>query len=361
MNGVFDFMQFKNALNHLALDSSKSLGRRFNSDEELLLYGDSYDPFQLDIEKIRLGKFYRRLFNKTQVFPLEIYANIRNRQVHTNEVVSIASFVASVLGLNQKLAEAIAYGHDIGHTPFGHLGERVLSQVYGRNFSHAIMGVVIAQSIERKGKGLNLCYETLEGMLNHSRGGKSMSASNGVSSEAHLVMISDKIAYTFSDLNDALRLGFLRSDDLPKNLVYFFGQNQRERVAKTLFFFIKESVEVGHVSFLTSPAASYFFQLREWMYKNVYHRLDVDIERKNKEEVIKKAIDLFATDKDFQDIDPFLATAILTDDEALSFDKKSKAALIKKQGFFEILISLNGCGHQIDVFNPDLEKGNFKF
>ena len=140
---------FKGSLSDKAFISSKSIGRRFNNDNDLMY--DFLDPFFLDREKIRLSKSYRRLADKTQVFPTDLHSNVRNRLIHTNDVVNLASLFANILGLNVYLAEAIAYGHDIGHTPFGHLGERLICDLSKKEFTHNVMSVVVAQKVERKG------------------------------------------------------------------------------------------------------------------------------------------------------------------------------------------------------------------
>jgi len=362
MKKIIDFKQFEGVLRHLAFDSKNSQGRRYEEDEEISLYGDFYDPFQLDIEKIRLGKFYRRLNDKTQVFPPEKHANIRNRQSHTNEVVSLSSFVASVLGLNKNLTEAIAYGHDIGHTAFGHLGERIISDISGKKFSHAVMSVVAAQSVERNGKGLNLCFETLIGMLNHPRGGKEMKILNDFSKEASLDMVSDKIAYIFSDLNDAFKVGCLQESNAPMALIREFGKNQRERIATTAYALIKESSEQGNISFSLSDKAVKFAELRAWMYKNVYHQLDIGYNRLEKEKYLKRLFRLFPQDILFENIDPLFLLSILTDSEAkklatMRYSRINKSIL----GFAEIALGLNGGGREIDIFNHDLNVKDFKF
>ena len=159
------------------------------------------DPFKEDFVRIIQSKAYRRLPYKTQVISLPDCVHVRTRAIHTNEVIGISSRIADRLGLNLSLCEAIAAGHDIGHTPYGHAGEEVLSKFGVKPFNHALNGVLIAQHIERNGMGLNLCHETLEGMLNHSRGAGKLAIVNSKPAEYSVVMFSDKIAYTFSDLN----------------------------------------------------------------------------------------------------------------------------------------------------------------
>lgn len=358
------FREFQGCLKHLAFKNEETLGRRFEDDEEISFFGNMFNPFKLDVEKIRQSKAFRRLGDKTQVFPVNSTAHVRNRLIHTNEVVSLSYFMAEILGLNSDLAQAIALGHDIGHTPYGHLGERSLSYLSGKKFSHAVMGVVTAQKVERKGLGLNLSFETLEGILNHSRGGAEASINNGVSAEASLVMLADKIAYTFSDVNDALRLGHLKEKGLPKS-VKFFGSNQRERLAKTIYALVSESASLGKLSFSTSPEANNFYQLRDWMYRNLYLVLDGEDNRQRLLSELAEIGEFFTEDFSLGINDKFLALAILTDSEAkkLSWKKRGVKSLedFEKEGFWEILKSLDLKNSPIEVFSPDLEKKDFLF
>jgi dGTPase len=148
MNNKKNFSDYKGSLSSMAFNSNNSLGRRYKNDMDSVY--NFLDPFFLDREKIRLSKSYRRLADKTQVFPLNLYINshIRNRLIHTNDVVNLSAIFSNILGLNVYLSEAIAYGHDIGHTPFGHLGERLIQNLSGKNFTHYVMSVVIAQKID---------------------------------------------------------------------------------------------------------------------------------------------------------------------------------------------------------------------
>jgi dGTPase len=207
-----DFIPYLNSLFFSQFVSSQSLGRRYSLEEldDDHLYLGAFNPYFIDREKIRLSKSLRRLEDKTQVF-IDHRSNphIRNRRSHTDEVVSIAVYIAQILGLNVYLVEAIALGHDIGHSPYGHLGERIIGELSGRDFRHYIMSVVIAQFIERNGKGLNLSWEVLEGIANHSRGAGGLKINPDLPLEYAVVMLADKVAYTFSDLNDALRCGYL--------------------------------------------------------------------------------------------------------------------------------------------------------
>jgi len=351
-----NFYDYKNALSALAFNSSNSLGRRFHDDPDSIY--NFLDPFFVDREKIRLSKSYRRLADKTQVFPPNKHMNIRNRLIHTNDVVNLSSIFANILGLNVYLAEAISYGHDIGHTPFGHLGERLIRKLSGKSFSHNVMSVVVAQKIERKGKGLNLTYETLEGILNHSRGAGVMSVNYDVTEEATLVMYADKIAYTFSDLNDSIRIGLLKESSL-SSLVKFFGKNQRERIANVSYEFIKESSEQGKVSFSKSEIAKNFAHLRSWMYRNIYSSLD---EPSKVFRILKqlKEISSFLNKYYNKKASPYFAISCMTDSEVVNFHKDILEGKISNfnYGFIEIID--NFLDKEINIFEPDLKKSDFK-
>lgn len=356
MEKKLNFLQFKDSLRHKEFNVNESKGRRHKEDEELLLYGSSYDPFQLDIEKIRLSKFYRRLADKTQVFPVSCHGNIRNRLIHTNDVVSISSFAAKLLGLNHNLVEAIAYGHDIGHTPYGHLGERIISKIADRNFSHAVMGVVIAQKVERSGKGLNLSYETLKGILNHSSGGRKIITNNNLIDEENLVMLCDKIAYIFSDINDCYRLNYFNNNNKPPGEIFnYFGKNQRERIARTIYSLIAESSMKGKISFFESKEAIIFSKIRAWMYENVYLKIDKGVERKKREVGIRNIYENISNLSYSNNNNPLLLVSILTDSEA---DYLSGLSSKTSDGYEEIIEKL-GSNCLINIFDPDLNENNF--
>ena len=353
MNKKETFSKYKGSLKSLAFDPSNSLGRRYYDDPDSM-YG-ILDPFFLDREKIRLSKSYRKMADKTQVFPPGTHSSIRNRLIHTNDVINLTSVYASILGLNVNLAEAIAYGHDIGHTAHGHLGEESIRDLSGNNFSHNVMSVVVAQKIERKGKGLNLTYETLEGILRHSRGVGELKINSDVTEEATLVMYADKIAYTFSDLNDALKTGFIKQEP---PLAEYFGKDQRERIADVSYNLIMESSEEGKVSFSKSQCSKTFSELKSWMYENVYYAFN---KTGKKDEIFDqlKLIRNFIQEKFNGKVDPYLIIAYMTDNEANSLFRDIKNNNIKElnYGFTEVIN--NFFGKEINIFDADLSKANF--
>jgi dGTPase len=350
------FYDYEDSLAHVAFDSKKSLGRRFSEEEDSDY--DILDPYLRDREKIRLSKSYRRLADKTQVFPPALHSNVRNRLIHTDDVVNLSTVSATILGLNVYLAEAIAYGHDIGHAPFGHLGEKLICQLTGKNFTHNVMSVIVAEKVERKGMGINLTFESLEGMKNHSSGIGEVKNISYVSQEANLVKHNDKFAYTFSDLNDSIRVGFLKEKSIPESAKYF-GNNQRERVVKITYDFVKESSEEGKVSFSKSESALQFAELRNWMFKNVYLILDEQDYRMQIIKKFEKISDYICLNYDGK-IDPYFALCCMTDSEVnnLYHDLNNGGVQNHNYGFVEII--QNFYNKEIDIFDSDLNKKDFK-
>ena len=176
--------------------------------------------FQRDRDRITHSKSFRRLMHKTQVFLSPEHDHYRTRLTHTLEVTQIARTIARSLRLNEDLAEAIALGHDLGHTPFGHAGERVLQQCFDKNFSHNAQSLRVVDKLER----LNLCYEVRDGILHHAGAGKAETL------EGRIVNIADRIAYINHDIDDAVRAGILRKDDIPEGLRRRLGETHSKRI-----------------------------------------------------------------------------------------------------------------------------------
>lgn len=365
MKTELDFKLYYNALKLKAFKNYETRGRRFSragDDDEAMMAVLS--PFRLDCEKLRQGKAFRRLADKTQVFiSHKDNSHVRNRKIHTDEVASLAVQIASVLGLNISLVEAIAFGHDIGHSPFGHLGEKIISELSGQMFKHEIMSVVIAQKVERSGRGLNLSWETLQGILNHSRGKNGLQTNGDLPLEYAVVMFADKIAYTFSDLNDALRCGFFKESDLPTEF-FALGQDQRSRWLSCLHALITESAEKKIISFYDSETAQKFETLRQWSYTNFYSQLDEGGQRREAREDLKLIYQFL--DSWFKQFghDPFLVMALLTDQEAKKIATFAKfptirdTEMLKSFSFMELL-SRFPRGHEVDIFNADLNPDHF--
>ncbi len=181
---------------------------------------DLRTEFQRDRDRITHSKSFRRLMHKTQVFLSPEHDHYRTRLTHTLEVTQIARTIARSLRLNEDLAEAIALGHDLGHTPFGHAGERVLQRCFDPKFTHCAQSLRVVDKLER----LNLCYEVRDGILHHA--GSGMAATL----EGRIVKYADRIAYINHDIDDAIRAGVLKNDDIPIGLRLRLGETHGSRI-----------------------------------------------------------------------------------------------------------------------------------
>src|SRR5574344_117771 len=219
--------------------------------------------FQRDRDRIIHSKAFRRLKHKTQVFFSPTNDHFRTRMTHTLEVSQIARTIARALNLNEDLAEAIAMGHDLGHTPFGHSGEDVLNEIMDCGFRHAEHSVRVATIIE----DLNLTQETLDGILYHS--GSLRKESKSYTLEGKIVKLSDKIAYINHDIDDAMRAGIIREDDLPQDCIKYFSLDRSERITKMVLDIVENSIGKEHIS-LSEEAFYHIDKLRTWMFRNVY-------------------------------------------------------------------------------------------
>jgi dGTPase len=193
--------------------------------------------FQRDRDRIIHSKAFRRLKHKTQVFFAPAGDHYRTRLTHTLEVSQIARSVSKVLRLNEELTEAIALGHDLGHTPFGHAGERVLQQLVPGGFEHYEQSLRIVDVLERDGQGLNLTWEVRDGIAHHSKGkhGVPVGADpthRATTIEGQVARVADIIAYVNHDIDDAVRAGLLREDDLPRERVEVLGRTSSERIGR---------------------------------------------------------------------------------------------------------------------------------
>lgn len=219
--------------------------------------------YQRDRDRILHSKAFRRLKDKTQVFLSPQGDHYRTRLTHTLEVSQTARTVARALKLNEDLVEAIALGHDLGHTPFGHAGEAALNAVHPGGFKHAEQSVRVVEVLEKDGQGLNLTWEVRDGILNHRTAG------NPSTLEGQVVRLCDKISYIHHDMDDAIRAGILSEDDIPITLRVVLGDTCRERL-NTLIHDIVES-SYGQDCIRQSPnMAEAMKLLRELMFANVY-------------------------------------------------------------------------------------------
>lgn len=191
--------------------------------------------FQRDVDRITHSKAFRRLKHKTQVYLHPEGDHYRTRLTHTLEVSRLARTIARALDLNEDLTEAMALGHDLGHTPFGHAGERALNKIYEEGFKHYEQSLRVVDILERDGRGLNLCYETRMGILHHTHGAPDDTT------EATVVRLADRIAYINHDLDDTIRAGILRAEDVPDMIRTRCGERNSERINSIMLDLIENS------------------------------------------------------------------------------------------------------------------------
>ena len=247
-------------LNPKAAFADRSKGRpRFEPDRE----EDVRTCYQRDIDRIVHSKAFRRLMHKTQVFLQPEGDHYRTRMTHTLEVSRIASTITRALGLNEDLAEAIAMGHDLGHTPFGHAGEVALSECWGQPFRHNEQSLRVVDYLEKDGHGLNLSYEVRDGILCHT-GDKYPDTLEGL-----IVRRSDQIAYVNHDIDDAIRAGILTNDDIPRAISDVLGHDHSQRINTLVCDIIRTSTEAGTVC-LTAQVEKALKDLRSFMFERVY-------------------------------------------------------------------------------------------
>ncbi len=247
--------------------------------------------FQRDRDRIIYCKAFRRLKNKTQVFFSPFGDHYRTRLTHTLDVSQISRSIARALSLNEDLTEAIALGHDLGHTPFGHSGERILNQLSPHGFSHNEQSLRVVDVLEKNGAGLNLTAEVRDGILNHKTTLTSMTL------EGRAVSLSDWIAYINHDIDDAIAGGIISADDLPRNAVDVLGSSSRERI-NTMVFSIYRMSEGKNMVEMEPDIFEATKELRSFMFERVYFREASLIEEKKASRMLSNLYGYFAENPD---------------------------------------------------------------
>ena len=259
-------------LSDIATKSRNSQGRKIKEEESSMR-----TCFQRDRDRILHSKAFRRLKHKTQVFLSPFDDHFRTRLTHTLEVSQIARTISRCLCLNEDLTEAIALGHDLGHTPFGHCGEGVLNELVKGGFYHNIQSVRVVEILEN----LNLCKETIDGILTHSWGYKPKTP------EAQAVQLADKIAYINHDIEDSIRAGIIAETDLPKDCREYFSSIQSKRLNKMITEIVSNSLGKDTIS-MSEEGWHYTTKLREWMFENVYIDSPAKLEERKASRVIRE-------------------------------------------------------------------------
>ena len=247
-------------LSKFAFKSADSEGRdRFEEKDYIRT------EFQRDRDRIIHSKAFRRLMHKTQVFLAPEGDHYRTRLTHTIEVSQIARTISRGLGLNEDLTEAIALGHDLGHTPFGHSGEKALNKIHKKGFRHNEQSLRVVELLEngRDKRGLNLTKEVRDGILNHTGSEKPKTL------EGQVVKISDRIAYINHDIDDAIRSGVLMKDELPRECLDALGHTHSERINFLAIDMIRNSLNENEI-FQSTEAKKAMDKLRSFMFQKVY-------------------------------------------------------------------------------------------
>ncbi len=254
--------------------------------------------FQRDRDRIIHCKSFRRLKHKTQVFVAPAGDHYVTRLTHTLEVAQIARTIARALNLNEDLTEAIALGHDLGHTPFGHRGEEALADLLPEGFSHNAQSLRVVERLERGGRGLNLTWEVRDGILHHSKSREGVMAPDSdlpATLEGQIARIADSIAYLNHDIADAIRAGLLTDGDLPEKVQITLGDHHSQRINTLVCDIVDESwAATGRVAGETAPSIrmsdgvlAATDELREFMFQRVYLWEDAQREAANARRLVR--------------------------------------------------------------------------
>lgn len=229
--------------------------------------------FQRDRDRIIYSNSFKRLKNKTQVFFAPEGDHYITRLTHTFDVSQIARSIARCLQLNEDLAEAIALGHDLGHTPFGHVGERVLAKLCPLGFEHNLQSLRVVDVIEKDGRGLNLTWEVRNGIVHHK------STGNPATLEGAAVSLADRIAYINHDIEDAIRAGVLKEKDLPQSAVKVLGRETKTRINTAITDIYENSYGTDQVK-MSDRVMNATNELRSFMFENVYELANKSIQER---------------------------------------------------------------------------------
>jgi len=297
----------KEKLSAAACLSSESKGRLKEEDS-----CDIRTIFQHDRDRIIHSKAFRRLKHKTQVFIAPEGDHYRTRLTHTLEVSQIARTIARALKLNEDLVEAIALGHDLGHTPFGHAGEAALTEITGKEFNHNLQSLKVVDLIEKRSngsRGLNLSMEVRDGILNHTGENKPFTL------EGQIVRIADRVAYINHDIDDALRAGIIKQDDLPVEAISVLGSSHSQRIDIMVRDLINSSWQQQEIQ-RSAEVKSATGELRDFLFENVY----IGSEGKSEEGKAKRLLKLL--------YEFFMKNIYYIPDEYLEFEENHKQAVI---------------------------------
>ena len=286
------------ALEHAQLDKNAAFadetkGRLY---QEAARAEDVRTAYQRDTDKIVHSKSFRRLMHKTQVFLQPEGDHYRTRMTHTLEVARIARTITKALNLNEDLSEAIAMGHDLGHTPFGHAGEVALSEAMGQPFCHNEQSLRVVDVLENDGEGLNLTYEVRMGILGHT--GPHIPETM----EGKIVRWADRMAYVNHDIDDAIRAGILSRDDIPTFVQKTLGTTHSGRINTLVCDMITTSREAGEIA-LSAQVEKALQELREFMFERVYRNPVAKGEEAKARDMLKRLYEYYYNNPDALPVD----------------------------------------------------------
>lgn len=294
----------RNTLHPRACFSSQSRGRLRPEKE-----GEIRTCFQRDRDRIIHSKSFRRLKHKTQVFLAPQGDHYRTRLTHVLEVSQIARTISRALRLNEDLTEAIALGHDLGHTPFGHAGEEILREIHPGGFDHYKQSLRVVDFLENNGRGLNLTYEVRNGILKHSKGKGLIIPDNEIEKaatlEGQVVRVSDIIAYVNHDLDDALRAGVIKKSDIPRQILKVLGDTHSKRIDTMVKDLIYRSLKTDLEELTLSKNILFaIYYLRDFLYESVYESKKIKKEFAKAKKILSDLYNYYLenTDKVFNDI-----------------------------------------------------------
>ncbi len=235
--------------------------------------------YQRDRDRIIHSKSFRRLKHKTQVFLSPYGDHYRTRLTHTLEVSQIARTIAKAVRANEDLTEAIALGHDLGHTPFGHAGERALTRASGHPFLHSEQSARVVERLEKNGRGLNLTWEVRDGFRNHR------TSARPATLEGDIVRVSDKIAYINHDIDDGIRAGLLTEDSLPEECTSVLGHRTRDRINTIILDTVEQTLGKPRIA-MSEPVETALIKLRKFMFEELYQNPVAKGEEGKAEEIV---------------------------------------------------------------------------
>ena len=269
--------------------SSKTRGRQKPMEK-----CDVRTAFQRDRDRILHSKSFRRLKDKTQVFLAPVGDHYRTRLTHTLEVSQIARTISKSICLNEDLTEAIALGHDLGHTPFGHAGEAALNKLLPDGFRHNEQSLRVADVLERDGEGLNLTFEVRDGIVKHSksRAGIASRENRPVTLEGRVVRVADIIAYVNHDIEDAIRAGVIEQEELPEEYIRVVGKSHGVRIDTMVKGVIKNSIDSPEIK-MSSAILHATEGLRAYLYDEVYPREEIQSEIRKATKALREIFSYF--------------------------------------------------------------------